>query len=418
MRVIIKLWFIAVAMFLYAKAFTQEKFNFRIAPGAKMGEVVIKGKIGNLNYPAQLWYYTGGKPYDTIPIKNGVFEVRRKAMLPSFGALILRYTPLQKGSVFTGANLIDVFFEEGTITINSNVDTLKNYAVIKGSRLNEQFRAYYQAEGALLKEWKALALKFNAAPAEKLQDAKFVAAYEADNALVYPKFENLITREIKKYPRSFATQVAFLNFLKYSEIKDTTKALAVFNLFPEDVKASEHGKAMRARALNVVPPPAPSDEQMALMEERMKTTLTSKFNKGDIIPEFTQSDINGNHISLSQFRGRYVLLDFWASWCKPCRASNPKLVQLYHKYKGPKFEVLSISIDSKKEDWLKAISEDRLPWPQVWDLKGGENEVYRMFGLNAVPNYFLVDPEGRVVNRYFNVASLEKDIETILEKRK
>jgi peroxiredoxin len=114
-------------------------------------------------------------------------------------------------------------------------------------------------------------------------------------------------------------------------------------------------------------------------------------------PEFTQTSPDGSQVSLSAFRGKYVLIDFWASWCGPCRAENPNVLKAYKAFHDKGLEILAVSLDKSKEAWEKAIREDGLPWHQVSDLKGFENAVARQYNIQSIPQNILVNPEGKVV---------------------
>jgi peroxiredoxin len=118
---------------------------------------------------------------------------------------------------------------------------------------------------------------------------------------------------------------------------------------------------------------------------------------GHFAPEFTQADTSGKNVRLSEFRGKYVLLDFWASWCGPCREENPAVVSAFQKYKDSNFTVVSISLDEKKDRWLKAISKDQLTWTHLSDLKGWKNEVAVTYGISSIPRNYLLDPSGRII---------------------
>ncbi|MBV7531023.1 TlpA disulfide reductase family protein [Chitinophaga sp. sic0106] len=114
-------------------------------------------------------------------------------------------------------------------------------------------------------------------------------------------------------------------------------------------------------------------------------------------PAFKLSNAAGKPVSLADFKGKYVVLDFWASWCKPCRAAIPELTSVYNQYKSKGLEVLSVSLDDKKDKWLQALDEEKMAWPQVSDLKGGAGEVPTQYGVVAIPACFLIDPSGKVI---------------------
>lgn len=139
---------------------------------------------------------------------------------------------------------------------------------------------------------------------------------------------------------------------------------------------------------------------------------------GTTAPEFIQNDTAGNPISLSSFRGKYVLLDFWASWCGPCRQQNPHLRQLYQDFKSRNFTILGISLDAadEKAAWIKAIKDDGLIWPQVSDLKHWDNKVAKLYSVNALPQSFLIDPKGIIIARGLNYDELKDKLDKILPK--
>jgi peroxiredoxin len=115
--------------------------------------------------------------------------------------------------------------------------------------------------------------------------------------------------------------------------------------------------------------------------------------------DFTQTDTSGKVITLSSYKGKYVLVDFWASWCGPCRAENPNVVETYQKFKNKNFTVLGVSLDKSKAPWIKAIKDDGLMWTQVSDLKYWNNEVALKYHIASIPQNFLIDPNGKIVGR-------------------
>jgi peroxiredoxin len=129
---------------------------------------------------------------------------------------------------------------------------------------------------------------------------------------------------------------------------------------------------------------------------------------GSVLPEFKQNDVNGKSVSLSSLRGKYVLIDFWASWCGPCRAENPNVVKTFNAYKNKNFTVLGVSLDQDKAKWLEAIKKDGLTWTHVSDLKYWNNEVAVQFGIQSIPANFLIDPKGVIIGKDLRGPDLEK----------
>ncbi len=130
--------------------------------------------------------------------------------------------------------------------------------------------------------------------------------------------------------------------------------------------------------------------------------------------DFTQNDVNEKPVSLSSLRGKYVLVDFWASWCGPCRQENPNVVKAFNQYKDKGFTVLGVSLDQKKEPWLKAIEKDQLTWTHVSDLKYWQNEVAVQYGINAIPASFLLDPNGRIIGKNLRGEALTKKLAELM----
>ena len=145
----------------------------------------------------------------------------------------------------------------------------------------------------------------------------------------------------------------------------------------------------------------------------LKAVQMAKLVIGAQAPQIVMADPNGEVISLSSFRGKTVLVDFWASWCRPCRAENPQVVKLYEKYKDQGFEIYGVSLDREKHLWIQAIKQDGLEWIHVSDLQFWNSSAAKLYNVNSIPQTYLLDEDGKIIAKDFRAAELEKKLKEI-----
>lgn len=235
-----------------------------------------------------------------------------------------------------------------------------------------------------------------------------------DSALVrfreHPEEEAAINQHFQKEYMAFTTfRQQFISrnmkspaLLVVISSLDTDKDFALYEMVIKQLVAGFSGSPSTDNAVKQF--------ELAKQQKKANEFLAS----GKPAPDFTQNDVNGNPVSLHDLKGKVVLIDFWASWCGPCRKENPNVVKLYEKYKDAGFTVLSVSLDDNKTNWLAAIEKDKLSWPyHVSDLKKWSNEVARLYRVSGIPFTVLVDAQGNVIDTKLRGPELERALATI-----
>lgn len=344
---------------------------------AQKGSFTLTGKIGILNAPARIYLgykNANGSFIDSANINNGQFEFKGSIEEPVQSTLVLSYTgagPRSRPSEFRA-----VYLEQGTISIIS-ADSL-SHAVITGSKINADYKKLKDALKESDGKMEVITSSLNALPADKKKDKEFMGAFMKDyiqQQKVIIDLQNGVRADfIKNNPNSLVSLDALTTIERYRP--EYTTLAPLFNSLSAGVKSSSEGRAIAYKL-----------DKMKVMEV------------GVMALPFTQNDPDGKPISLSSFKGKYVLVDFWASWCYACRLENPNVVKAYNKYHDKGLEILSVSLDKNKEAWLNAIKKDGMPWNHVSDLKFWKNEVAVMYDIKAVPQNMLLDKTGKIIGK-------------------
>lgn len=334
-------------------------------------EGLTQGKISLKIYENGKWITT-----DSTEIHEGKFKFEGKLDLPEMRIL----------TIDSVSESFKLFIENSEIKLLVYSDSMEK-TVVSGSYSHQQYREFIEKTAVYDDE-------------ESEATTSYKKAKQEGNLPEIKKFDSILTYYDKLKGEMMK------DFVKQNPASVVGPYLIISNSWLFNLKELE---SINSKIDTVIT----NSVYVKKIKERIE--LLKKVDIGQMAPEFSMPDSNGKNINLSSYKGKLLLVDFWASWCSPCRAENPGIVKVYNEFHSKGFYILGVSLDKKKESWLKAVADDQLSWEHVSELKGWDCSAGKLYGINSIPANVLVDPEGKIIARNIFGDELRKKLAELIK---
>jgi len=364
-----------------------KKFAFILLIGAllascagKKDQFSIKGTISGVDsgmvYLQKYDSETGDwNKIDSVALAKGEFNFKGKIGLPE-----MWYINMNEKQIF-----VPLFVENADIQVKIYVDSVDK-SEITGSATHDQYKSYLAGNDSLNKQMEIIYVQWKAA--KESNDTLAMTRIDSLSGEIDKQLKKKLVDFAKNNPQTVVSPYIIIRNAWQFDLPDLEEIAVVFDT---SLNGSVYTKALKKRI-----------------------DILRSVQIGQIAPDFTMNDSLGKPVTLSSLKGKVLLVDFWASWCSPCRAENPNVVKAWKDFNKKGFDVLGVSFDNNREKWINAIKSDGLTWNHVSDLKGWGNAAGKIYGVNSIPANVLLDRDQKIIGRNLRGEELLKKLTEVL----